>query len=66
VMDGFNDLTRPVANADEGAKTMSYTKPEVATLGEAARVIQQFIKGNVLIEPATGKRRQNPAYDLDD
>jgi hypothetical protein len=45
---------------------MNYTKPEVAILGEAARVIQQFIKGNILIEPATGKRRLNPAYDLDE
>jgi hypothetical protein len=46
---------------------MNYTKPEVAVLGEAARVIEQFVKGGTVnIDPATGKRTLNAAYDLDE
>lgn len=45
---------------------MNYTKPEVAVLGKAVRVIeQQTGKGNVTFydgRPLAG----NPAYDLDE
>jgi len=45
---------------------MNYTKPEVAILGEAVRVIENFHKGGTLqIEVSTGKRVLDAAYDLD-
>jgi hypothetical protein len=47
---------------------MKYTKPEVAVLGEAVHVIEQFTAKTspVNIDPATGKRTLNAAYDLDE
>lgn len=47
---------------------MTYTKPEVSTLGEAAHVIQtlnQKLSG-VDQDPTTGAFDFNPAYDLDE
>jgi hypothetical protein len=48
---------------------MTYSKPEVKTLGEATMVIealQQKVPSTV-IEPVTGQLRKfNPAYDLDE
>ena len=47
---------------------MNYAKPEVAVLGKAVRVIEQFTLKNqpVNIDPASGKRTLNAAYDLDE
>jgi len=47
---------------------MNYTKPEVAILGEAVRVIESHVK-DILGVPdfqAPPKNRTNPAYDLDE
>jgi hypothetical protein len=47
---------------------MKYTKPEVAVLGEAVRVIEmtlQKLHGTV-VDPTSGQARINPAYDLDE
>jgi hypothetical protein len=50
--------------------TMNYTKPQVATLGQAVRVIENltpvkpntpYTDGNNMIQPF-----HNPAYDLDE
>jgi len=43
---------------------MNYTKPAVAELGEAVRVIEFHVKLNGTI-PDSGPRL-NPAYDLDE
>src|ERR1700683_3421620 len=46
-------------------RTMNYTKPEVAVLGEAVRVIEMIGKGSGSSDsPLQGK--VNPAYDLDE
>jgi hypothetical protein len=46
---------------------MNYTKPEVAVLGEAVRIIEhRTIKSNTAIIEAIGVRRLNPAYDIDE
>jgi hypothetical protein len=49
-------------------KTMNYTKPEVAVLGEAVRVIDQnhLIKGAFVVTEGARAPRANPAYDLDE
>jgi len=48
---------------------MKYTKPEMNTLGEADKMIQDFTKGTMAgldsIDPANW-RQSNPAYDLDE
>jgi hypothetical protein len=47
---------------------MNYTKPEVAVLGEAVRVIESHVKGTIGT-PDGGqfpKNRLSPAYDLDE
>jgi hypothetical protein len=48
---------------------MNYTKPEVAVLGEAVRVIESapFNKGSYIPTDAPPKAGHvNPAYDLDE
>ncbi len=46
---------------------MTYSKPEVAVLGEAARVIQSNQKVLTPFEPgSTTKHVANPAYDPDE
>jgi hypothetical protein len=46
---------------------MNYTKPEVAVLGEAVRVIEQFVKGPYTILDSPGAtQKHNAAYDLDE
>ncbi len=47
---------------------MNYTKPEVATLGEAVTLIEQFpnIKGQLTGTDVRLKNVPNPAYDLDE
>lgn len=47
---------------------MTYTKPEVAILGDAVRVIEYVGKGiqGVLEFPSDPWRRFTPAYDLDE
>ena len=47
---------------------MNYTKPEVAVLGEAVRVIEQVTtqKGNSTRDGAPLFQPINPAYDLDE
>jgi hypothetical protein len=46
---------------------MNYTKPEVAVLGEAVRIIsQRTLKSNTAIIEAIGVPRLNPSYDLDE
>lgn len=44
---------------------MKYTKPEVAVLGEAVRVVEQLVKGLPAI-PEPPRNTHNPAYDLDE
>ena len=44
---------------------MNYTKPEVAVLGEAVRVIEQ-IPNKFGSSLEAGQRVLNPAYDLDE
>jgi hypothetical protein len=46
---------------------MTYTKPEINTLGDAASVIQnqvKFIPGS--FDPKDGQLDLHPAYDLDE
>jgi hypothetical protein len=43
---------------------MNYTKPEVAVLGEAVRVIEGHVKGQGSADG--GKLPVIPAYDLDE
>lgn len=45
---------------------MTYTKPELNTLGDAASVIQsgKFVNGS--IDPADNKFDLHPVYDLDE
>ncbi len=47
---------------------MTYNKPEVATLGDAARVIEQTgVKALIQkLDPVTHRPPFNPAYDLDE
>jgi hypothetical protein len=47
---------------------MTYTKPEIAVLGDAVRVIEQMVKGTMgIIESFPSPRtRLRPAYELDD
>ena len=46
---------------------MNYTKPEVAVLGQAVRVIEQHVKGGfTLIDPVPNQAKLTPAYDLDE
>ncbi len=48
---------------------MTYTKPEVAVLGQAVRVVEQNVlqKGNFpLTEFIPDRPRVNPAHDLDE
>jgi hypothetical protein len=47
---------------------MNYTKPEVAVLGQAVRVIEQTHLKAVMgqIDPARPSTFVNPAYDLDE
>jgi hypothetical protein len=47
---------------------MNYTKPEVAVIGQAVRVIEQLIphKPNTPFLDPGQVQRQNPAYDLDE
>jgi hypothetical protein len=46
---------------------MTYTKPEVATLGTAVRVIEQTgHKPGMTIPDGPVQPKVNPAYDLDE
>jgi hypothetical protein len=46
---------------------MTYTKPEVAVLGEAVRVIEStHLKGNYTLSDGVNMHKVNPAYDLDE
>jgi len=46
---------------------MNYTKPEVAVLGEAGRVIEAQVKFQPNIpDGGLPVRTHNPAYDLDE
>ena len=46
---------------------MNYTKPEVAVLGQAVRVIESHLKAPVgKIETVTPRTFTNAAYDLDE
>jgi hypothetical protein len=47
---------------------MTYTKPEIAVLGKAVRVIEQLVKGRYTITEFVDPRapKMNPAYDLDE
>ena len=46
---------------------MNYTKPEVAVLGEAVRVIENVGKSGTLFDGiGQPKKATNPAYDLDE
>ncbi|MCI0626516.1 MAG: hypothetical protein L0387_33520 [Acidobacteria bacterium] len=46
---------------------MTYTKPEIAVLGDAAPMIRELGKGvDVVMDPSTGDRDFHPAYDLDE
>ena len=47
---------------------MNYTKPEVAVLGQAVRVIESLIpqKPNRPYTDGSPVKFQNPAYDLDE
>lgn len=48
---------------------MKYSKPEMNTLGEASKMIQDFTKGSMpgldSLDP-TDWRQMNPVYDLDE
>jgi hypothetical protein len=50
--------------------TMTYTKPEIQSLGDAANVIQMTLaKGpfrTIDPDPPTNTHNINPAYDLDE
>ena len=46
---------------------MNYTKPEVAVLGQAVRVIEQRTKGNTYVgDGQIVFKVLTPAYDLDE
>ena len=45
---------------------MSYSKPEVKTLGDATMVIESHIKAYSLLNDGVPMRIPNPAYDLDE
>lgn len=45
---------------------MNYTKPEVAVLGEAVRVIEQHQKGITGTVDGPPPSKVNAAYDLDE
>jgi hypothetical protein len=48
---------------------MNYTKPEVAVLGKAVRVIEQFVKSplGTITDPKSPRlQKVNAAYDLDE
>jgi hypothetical protein len=47
---------------------MTYNKPEVAVLGDAARVIEQTGQKLIVnkVDPLTSRPPFNPAYDLDE
>ena len=47
---------------------MNYTKPEVAVLGQAVRVIEQLFQGKTVpsIDRWPDADKLNPAYDLDE
>lgn len=48
---------------------MNYRKPEVNVLGDAAHVIQNFTKSNMIVSDPVdpmSNRNLNPAYDLDE
>jgi hypothetical protein len=47
---------------------MNYTKPEVAVLGQAVRVIEQHVKTTIPSNLDALQKRfvLNPAYDLDE
>jgi len=47
---------------------MNYTKPEVAVLGEAVRVIEQHPTQKLVVlgPDQFGTRKIDPAYDLDE
>lgn len=47
---------------------MNYTKPEVAVLGQAARVIEAIppAKGPFLTYDGVNQPKHNSAYDLDE
>ena len=45
---------------------MTYTKPEVAVLGEATRVIENRISKTPHVVFETLTTKMNPAYDLDE
>ena len=46
---------------------MTYTKPEVAVLGDAARIVTQTRwKAGLVFDHFTGTHTIAPAYDLDD
>jgi hypothetical protein len=60
---------RTQASISEKEATMTYTKPEVAVLGQAVRVVEQNVlqKGNFpLTEFIPDRPRVNPAHDLDE
>jgi hypothetical protein len=45
---------------------MNYTKPQVAVLGEAVRVIEAGVKFQPNISDGPPMLTHNPAYDLDE
>jgi hypothetical protein len=47
---------------------MNYTKPEIAVLGDAARVIEMTGAKVIVmkLDPVTSHPPFNPAYDLDE
>jgi hypothetical protein len=47
---------------------MNYTKPEVAVLGEAVRVIEQRTQKGLIpsFDGVKQPQKTNPAYDLDE
>jgi len=46
---------------------MTYTKPEVAVLGEAIRVIEQInVKNGLTHDAVPMLAKINPAYDMDE
>jgi hypothetical protein len=47
-------------------ETMTYTKPEVAVLGEAVRVIEQRTAKTPHVVLDGMQPKLNPAYDLDE
>ena len=47
---------------------MTYTKPEVETIGQAVHVIENYPNGPLKISPSQDGsfKTVNPAYDLDE